>query len=169
MDELQRPVVSMIVVQDFDGVQKILLQNRSKQRDDTPYRGYWELPQGKIAKGESLEQAASRELAEETGLSLSNIVDGTEKPYPEVASRSALSVFHPVVCVIDAIQNHIGIAVVVTAEGEIASTKEASSHGWHTAREVQQLLAQGRVFPLNVPMLKEFLSHQNERPVRWAS
>jgi ADP-ribose pyrophosphatase YjhB (NUDIX family) len=112
-----------------------------------------------------LEKAASRELTEETGLSLVNIASGAEKPYPQVAPSSELSVFHPVVCVIDAIQNHIGIAIVVIAEGELASTKEASSHGWHTASEVLELLAQGRVFPLNVPMLKEFLSSINSKEV----
>lgn len=48
---------------DFAGVKLLLIQ-----RSGHPYLGCWALPGGFVNKGESAEQAAERELKEETGL-----------------------------------------------------------------------------------------------------
>lgn len=45
-------------------LRKNLLINRIKE----PYKGYWAMPGGKIEKNESPEEAARRELLEETGI-----------------------------------------------------------------------------------------------------
>lgn len=52
------------------------------ERIDTP--GAWQMPQGGIDPGEDIEQAAYRELAEETGIAVNNlelirIADGTTR------------------------------------------------------------------------------------------
>lgn len=60
--EKQPKLVVDIGIENADG--KFLFQERSKQ----PYSGYWGFPTGKIRWGETMLQAAARELMEETGL-----------------------------------------------------------------------------------------------------
>ncbi len=60
--ERQPKVAVCLMVRRKDGKQ--LVQQRLKQ----PYYGYWGRPTGKIRWGESILDAAARELAEETGL-----------------------------------------------------------------------------------------------------
>ena len=60
--ERQPKVAVCLMIQDKDG--KLLVQQRLKQ----PYYGYWGRPTGKIRWGESILEAAERELKEETGL-----------------------------------------------------------------------------------------------------
>lgn len=56
--------VLLIVERERNGEKQYLLQERLKH----PYFGYWGAPTGKIRWGESILEAASRELKEETGL-----------------------------------------------------------------------------------------------------
>jgi 8-oxo-dGTP diphosphatase len=56
--------VMLIVEREQDGEKEYLLQERLKH----PYYGYWGPPTGKVRWGESIVEAAARELEEETGL-----------------------------------------------------------------------------------------------------
>lgn len=63
--EIERqPKLSVVVIVE-DDIKRQLFQERHKQ----PYYGYWGHPTGKIRWGETIIEAAARELAEETGLS----------------------------------------------------------------------------------------------------
>lgn len=57
--------VMLIVEREMYGTKQYLLQERLKH----PYYGYWGPPTGKVRWGESIVETATRELAEETGLS----------------------------------------------------------------------------------------------------
>ena len=49
--------------------------------------GYWDLPKGKLEKGENLEMCAVREVSEEVGSSLPSIVLKTGTTYHEYAEK----------------------------------------------------------------------------------
>lgn len=160
MAKRQRPVISMLVVRGSGQGTEILLQRRTKDADDdTPYAGFLELPQGKVQSGESIQDAARRELLEETGLRLDCTTFGEERPAVVSETTSQLLVCRPLLVVADKIQNHIGIAIVVTAEGNVTPTAEASGHEWVLVSAMRNVLQSERIFPLNRPMIEEYLDH----------
>lgn len=162
MLQLQRLVVSVLAVRGQFPKREILLQQRSKENDDTPYTGYLELPQGKVEAGESLIAAARRELIEEAGLRIAHVIYGDEQAMA-AEDTSDLYVSQPFSCVADRIQNHFAVAVVVAVEGDAVPSAEATSHAWYGDAAVRDVLHQGLVFPLNRPMLKQYLgSHLPE-------
>lgn len=64
--EFPRPGLTVdlvILYKDVDDIKILLI----KRRND-PYKDYWALPGGYVEQGEDLEQAAKRELEEETGI-----------------------------------------------------------------------------------------------------
>lgn len=167
---LQRPVVCVLAVRALGTEQfAVLLQRRTKAKDDTPYNGYMELPQGKVGRNESLTQAAQRELVEETGLTIRRFLAGGERAYATVAETSVLATSQPFVCVSDPVQNHIGLCMVVEVSGEPRSTKEASGHRWYGRTELDVLISAKNLFPLNVPMIRAFLDTSPEQEGEWHS
>ena len=65
---------------------RILIAERTSDR---PFSGMWEFPGGKIAAGESQQQALARELAEELGIQVqrSDLFMSLEHEYPDRAVR----------------------------------------------------------------------------------
>jgi len=70
--ERQPKVAVCLVIHDAEG--RTLMQQRLKQ----PYYGYWGRPTGKIRWGETILQAAARELKEETNLQADLTFRGTQ-------------------------------------------------------------------------------------------
>jgi 8-oxo-dGTP diphosphatase len=87
-----RPLVGVSTVVHHDG--KVLLVERSKP----PWQGLWSLPGGHVEWGETLREAAVREVLEETGVTveISRLVDSIDVINREdgsIRSHHALTVF----------------------------------------------------------------------------
>lgn len=68
MERVYRPVTADCVV--FDADNRLLVIKRGKE----PFKGKYALPGGHIDPGETLEEAARRELLEETGVEIKNLI-----------------------------------------------------------------------------------------------
>ncbi len=91
MSEIQRPitVVAAGIIIKKEGSH--LLRQRT---DGKPYAGYWEVPGGKVEKGETVFQALQRELQEELGIDIhaSEELTVLEHDYPHAYVRLYVSI-----------------------------------------------------------------------------
>jgi len=87
----QRPVTEVAAGILLDEQGRYLLGQRPAGK---PYAGYWEVPGGKIEKGESVFQALKRELQEELGIEIESSEELTvlEHDYPHAYVRLHVSV-----------------------------------------------------------------------------
>lgn len=87
----QRPVTEVAAGILLDEQGHYLLGQRPAGK---PYAGYWEVPGGKIEKGESVFQALKRELQEELGIEIESSEELTvlEHDYPHAYVRLHVSV-----------------------------------------------------------------------------
>jgi len=91
MAEDQRPVTEVAAGILLDTQGRYLLGQRPEGK---PYAGYWEVPGGKIEKGESVFEALKRELQEELGIEIESSEELTvlEHDYPHAYVRLHVSV-----------------------------------------------------------------------------
>lgn len=91
MTQDQRPVTEVAAGILLDTQGRYLLGQRPEGK---PYAGYWEVPGGKIEKGESVFEALKRELQEELGIEIESSEELTvlEHDYPHAYVRLHVSV-----------------------------------------------------------------------------
>jgi ADP-ribose pyrophosphatase YjhB (NUDIX family) len=117
-----RPIVGAGAVV-HRGTEVLLLKRRYP-----PNRGRWALPGGLVELGERVEDAAAREILEETGLAvqIDGLVDVETDLHRDRASKLE---YHYVL--VDYLAKPIGGAIKLNAE--------SSDYGWFTAAEVKDL------------------------------
>lgn len=91
MRETQRPVTEVAAGILLDTEGRYLLGQRPEGK---PYAGYWEVPGGKIEKGETIFEALKRELQEELGIEIQTSEELTvlEYDYPHAYVRLHVSI-----------------------------------------------------------------------------
>lgn len=119
--QLAGPVLGVSVAIWRDG--KVLLI----QRGQDPWRGAWSLPGGRVERGETLAQAAARELMEETGL-----VIGTPRL---VDTLDAIDRAED-----GTIRGHFVILVfTASAEGDPIAASDAAAAAWFTLEAIDDV------------------------------
>jgi 8-oxo-dGTP diphosphatase len=91
MTQIQRPITVVAAGILIDSEGRYLLGQRPEGK---PYAGYWEVPGGKVEKGETIFQALQRELQEELGISIQSSQELTilEHDYPHAYVRLYVSI-----------------------------------------------------------------------------
>jgi 8-oxo-dGTP diphosphatase len=91
MNEANRPVTVVAAGILLDSENRYLLGQRPEGK---PYAGYWEVPGGKVEKGETVFQALQRELQEELGIDVQSSEELTvlEHDYPHAYVRLYVSI-----------------------------------------------------------------------------
>ncbi len=118
----RKPDAVVMIMHDATG-EKVLINKEYRMAVGTYVFSF---PAGIIEEGETVREAASRELREETGLHIDSIVDEIRESFSAVG-----------------FSNEKNVCVVGTASGEFQpsdSTLEEIEAGWYTREEVRKLL-----------------------------
>jgi ADP-ribose pyrophosphatase YjhB (NUDIX family)/predicted transcriptional regulator len=132
--------VKPVIVKEKDGVRKYLMQQRLKQ----PFFGWWGLVGGKVRWGETIPEAAARELFEETGLK---------------GDMNSIGVFHKMDYDMQNVlleDKYFFLVVVTNTTGELMEVFEGGKNGWFTRDEIEKL---PDLFP-NVPELLDLVERE---------
>lgn len=116
----RQPKSAVILVLEHEG--KLLVQERLKH----PYYGFWGFPGGKIRWGETIMEAAARELHEETGLSAELIYRGV---YHELTKSKETG---------EVLEDKIFQIIYGSApEGKMIDTFDGGRNAWLTLDEIR--------------------------------
>jgi 8-oxo-dGTP pyrophosphatase MutT (NUDIX family) len=135
------PFVKALVLD--PGRERFLLQRRIKRGD--PYEGFWELPGGKMRRGESAEAALRREVEEEAGIRLLEVLGQRRETLTDGLGRTA-RVLEPLVTVeiTSGPWPYLGHYFACLAEGVPLGTLEGDHHRWiEPGAFVEEFLAPG--------------------------
>lgn len=119
---MERPSTGVSIAV-FEGA-NVLLVRRGKE----PFAGFWSLPGGSQEAGETMAEAAARELREETGLIAASL-QFAELFEPMVRDQAGKVLRHFV----------LGVFACRDFMGEARAGSDALDAGWHPVSQVHEL------------------------------
>lgn len=127
----------------------VLVCNKNKylliKRGKDPYKGHWSLPGGSQEAGETLEEAARRELKEETDLDAPNLTFAKVRDRINKDDNNVL-------------QYHFVLATFITNEftGSPRALDDADDIGWFTLDEMKHIITTPETPEFIVEILNDF-------------
>ena len=124
--------------------------------------GWYEFPQGHIDLGESVTAAATRELAEEAGLSIRRVIGSDQL---STISRDGLvgieSSTPELVVMTSGRLGHIALLFVVEVARDSGTVAGAVDNrgAWRSVEEFRNICLSDRIYPLNQPMFQHVLQN----------
>lgn len=151
-----KPAVGAIIEKDINGIKHILIQKRRKNISED---GLIEIPAGKIREFENIFDALRREVREETGLTITNII-GENHQTIETKSYSTIS-FSPF-CITQNLSGGYSLILftfICSGEGNLYNkSNESSDIKWIPTNELKLLLDTNpeKFFPMSINSLKKY-------------
>ena len=151
-----KPAVGAIIEKDVNGIKHILIQKRRKNISED---GLIEIPAGKIREFENIFDALRREVREETGLTITNII-GENHQTIETKSYSTIS-FSPF-CITQNLSGGYSLILftfICSGEGNLYNkSNESSDIKWIPTNELKLLLDTNpeKFFPMSINSLKKY-------------
>ena len=157
-------IISALIEIEEKGVRKILLQTRWKLKTSPAYSGLLEIPAGGIEPYENVYSALEREIYEETGLQVVEIIDDCRSDIMENIPNEKTLVFKPFICQ-QMIETRdglpwIGFVFRCRVKGELKpNPEEVKNPVWITIEELELMLKNQpkKFFPLQYSTLDYYV------------
>lgn len=142
----QQPKIS-VVLWVRDKKDRLLRQERLRQ----PFYGYWTRPTGKVRRGESILQAATRKLKEETGLTADLRIIGVEHRIDKTKDNELLE------------DKYLFIVEGTNPSGKLISVNEKANNHWISEVEYAQKKKRfGKAKPESTPSIRTITFSEGE-------
>lgn len=162
-------IVSAIIQKQTSEGKFILIQTRWKKTVSPLYSGLLEIPAGCIDDHETVYQALTREVKEETGLKVEKIINDYQSEINTVLNGEKSFVFQPAVCQ-QVFQTQdtcswIGFVFICEVSGEkLLHSNEAKDIHWVKISTLKTMLKEqpNSFFPIQLAALKWYTALNNE-------
>jgi len=167
MNQEPKAIISAILMREQNTTTEIFLQTRWKPDVSPTYSGLFEIPAGGIDAYENVYDALRREVKEECGLEIKNILNDYQSPIIEPRPHDKAFIFKPFICQ-EALETNdglpwIGFVFLCEVEGKAElNPAEAKDPQWISIPELKTLIesAPEQFFPLQLPVLQYFVKYK---------
>jgi len=155
------PVVSAIIQRGREGEEEILVQTRWKPEEDPEFSGLLEIPAGWVDRYENVYDAVRREVLEETGLKVTEII-GEKKQIISSEKRNITFALQPYRCYqqLKGGVPCIGLAFLCKVEDKepIVNEEECKEVRWIKKSELKEIIKNNpeKIFILHIGVLSHY-------------